>query len=305
VTFLPPTIQDLFTRAFTNGAHDPTTRPTAAQWRQALTGLRITSCDREPNHQIPEECSSCPWCAIDAERQTRRRNRTLGLVRSSRPYGDIVDYPVFAPSGGVPSWPSPISVAPSTALSTPVAGPGGRRVNIAPKATLAAAMLLLIVLGFIAWAGDGSDTPVQIGPVTAKSDVDGGTRTGTNSSSGAWGWPGSTRTPADPEKTDVHGSVNYTDARCGGEDLAAVTARTSKSALVICRASDSDTYYYKRFQPPMGEATVLRATRQGTGFEVIDHSDGSQDEVTPAGLTILKHGAVVATEPTLQYVTNP
>ncbi|MGH3676937.1 MAG: hypothetical protein ACRDU5_14610 [Mycobacterium sp.] len=71
VTFLPPEIQQLFARAFTVGVHDPTQRPTAAEWRAALSRLRLARCPRL-SHEIPVGCATCPWCAIDDERQARR-----------------------------------------------------------------------------------------------------------------------------------------------------------------------------------------------------------------------------------------
>jgi len=70
VEFLPPRVLGLFVRAFTDGARDPSARPTAAEWRTALLAIMMTTC---PNgHQIPTTASTCPWCAIDRERAVRK-----------------------------------------------------------------------------------------------------------------------------------------------------------------------------------------------------------------------------------------
>jgi DNA-binding helix-hairpin-helix protein with protein kinase domain len=69
-TFLPVEIQRLFTRAFTAGANDPSARPSAAEWRTALSRIALRSCPAQ-QHEIPVGCLRCPWCVIDEERQSR------------------------------------------------------------------------------------------------------------------------------------------------------------------------------------------------------------------------------------------
>lgn len=73
VDFLPDDVQRLFARAFTDGASDPQSRPTAAQWRQALQRLKVRDCGR--GHQVPLRCEQCPWCRIDDERAARKARR--------------------------------------------------------------------------------------------------------------------------------------------------------------------------------------------------------------------------------------
>jgi DNA-binding helix-hairpin-helix protein with protein kinase domain len=75
VAFLPGELQQLFSRAFTVGAHDPAQRPTAGEWRAALLRIRLRSCPRG-EHRIPVSCLDCPWCRIADERTARRQ--TLG-----------------------------------------------------------------------------------------------------------------------------------------------------------------------------------------------------------------------------------
>ena len=61
---LPPNIVASFRRAFEDGATNPTSRPTALEWHQALTALEatITTCTVNPAHCYPDTCPSCPWC---------------------------------------------------------------------------------------------------------------------------------------------------------------------------------------------------------------------------------------------------
>lgn len=71
--FLPDAIQRLFVHAFTDGAHTPAARPTAAEWRAALQDITFRTCTR--GHQIPEETDHCPWCHIEDERAHRKAQR--------------------------------------------------------------------------------------------------------------------------------------------------------------------------------------------------------------------------------------
>lgn len=82
VTFLPDTIQDLFTRAFTRGAKNPAVRPTASEWRTALTAITVGDCSRR-KHQIPSGADSCSWCEIDAERTRRRKQASKPVERQT------------------------------------------------------------------------------------------------------------------------------------------------------------------------------------------------------------------------------
>jgi DNA-binding helix-hairpin-helix protein with protein kinase domain len=75
-TFLPDAIQQLFVRAFTDGARDPRARPPATEWRRALLAIRVKQCPRL--HDVPVETEVCPWCLIDDERARRRSERDAG-----------------------------------------------------------------------------------------------------------------------------------------------------------------------------------------------------------------------------------
>ncbi|MGV0715510.1 hypothetical protein ABQE93_08905 [Mycolicibacterium sp. XJ662] len=83
VDFLPAAVQDLFARAFTDGATDAERRPSAAEWRASLREIQLTSCSRGA-HQIPRETAVCPWCTVEDERARRRsRAAAAGVERQT------------------------------------------------------------------------------------------------------------------------------------------------------------------------------------------------------------------------------
>lgn len=105
VTFLPGQIQQYFVRAFTDGAHDPGARPSAAQWCAALSRIRPALC-RNGIHQIPDGCPDCPWCAIDQKRAARAIRTpqrgfaavTPGVYPAAMPPSQVVTPPPPRPS---------------------------------------------------------------------------------------------------------------------------------------------------------------------------------------------------------------
>ncbi|WP_019973479.1 hypothetical protein [Mycobacterium sp. 141] len=74
VTFLPLELRQLFVRAFTEGVHDPSVRPTGTEWRQALSRVQVVTCQADASHQFPVGGDGCPWCVIDRERRLRRQS---------------------------------------------------------------------------------------------------------------------------------------------------------------------------------------------------------------------------------------
>ncbi|WP_179475850.1 hypothetical protein [Mycolicibacterium vinylchloridicum] len=78
-SFLPGEIRQLFGRAFTAGARDPSARPDAREWRDALQAVKLTECSG--GHQIPVGAGRCPWCAIEAERIRRRTTSKQTVVQ--------------------------------------------------------------------------------------------------------------------------------------------------------------------------------------------------------------------------------
>jgi hypothetical protein len=61
---LPPPVRELFQRAFVAGATDPSARPSAREWREALrdTSQNLTTCPLVEQHVYPDHHTSCPWC---------------------------------------------------------------------------------------------------------------------------------------------------------------------------------------------------------------------------------------------------
>lgn len=66
IMHFPSEIQDLFHKAFIEGCHNPSVRPSAEEWYKALKTLqqKLNICDVDPTH---EHCSeiSCPWCEVE------------------------------------------------------------------------------------------------------------------------------------------------------------------------------------------------------------------------------------------------
>lgn len=136
-SFLPDHVQRLFVRAFTDGARTPAARPTAAEWRAALSSLPVRACPR--GHEIPAEADPCPWCHIDDERAQRKTQRPQQPQTIHR-------IPAAAPS------------APPAPLSSASPRPTGNRgILVAVSAVAAIAVVALLVLLFT----DSSTPSVQ------------------------------------------------------------------------------------------------------------------------------------------------
>ena len=66
-------LRRLFIRCFEEGHADPAARPTALEWRSALTEAEdaLLICARNSQHRYDAHCAACPWC----ERTTRLGGR--------------------------------------------------------------------------------------------------------------------------------------------------------------------------------------------------------------------------------------
>ncbi len=157
IDFLPADLQRLFTRAFTDGAKDPTARPTAAEWREALITVDVSTCPRR--HQIPASTQHCPWCAIDDERATRRRRATATapdqtIFRANAPEAPKV-------TSTAPRIPRPRSSDPAVPV-----GPASR----APMYVLAGVIAAVVLIGIIIFAASQSgDTNTATTPYSTPS----------------------------------------------------------------------------------------------------------------------------------------
>ncbi|RUR71072.1 helix-hairpin-helix domain-containing protein [Variovorax guangxiensis] len=67
LTLVPPSVQSMFHRAFTEAGAAPAGRPTASQWVAALDQMRNTlkTCGKSKMHIYPNHSSACPWCALE------------------------------------------------------------------------------------------------------------------------------------------------------------------------------------------------------------------------------------------------
>jgi DNA-binding helix-hairpin-helix protein with protein kinase domain len=63
---MPPRFTELFLRAFRRGSEAPESRPTAAEWSDALEKLRseMGRCSRWEAHVHWRHASQCPWCVV-------------------------------------------------------------------------------------------------------------------------------------------------------------------------------------------------------------------------------------------------
>ncbi len=105
ISFLPNDIQSLFARCFTDGAEDPNARPSADEWRQALSRIQIISCHRDPRHQIPAGTDECPWCAIDSMRKERKASAFAPAQKALPPLGHQPQPPPTWDPAPPPAWP--------------------------------------------------------------------------------------------------------------------------------------------------------------------------------------------------------
>ncbi|SFL84011.1 Probable serine/threonine-protein kinase pknH [Nocardia asteroides] len=125
--------------------------------------------------------------------------------------------------------------------------------------------------------------------------------------------PTTTRTVPTPSKTTVpplQSSVAGADgqgflsggARCNDNDAAMTIARTTGSRVVICHTGDN-RYYYKGARASDGLGIELDdpVPTGGGGFTATNPTDGTQYQLTPAGLTISKGGSVLASEQVTEF----
>ncbi len=65
-SIIPPSIRALFYRCFVEGHADPTKRPAAIEWFNALKaeGVKLKQCSLNEHHWYGNHLSDCPWCNI-------------------------------------------------------------------------------------------------------------------------------------------------------------------------------------------------------------------------------------------------
>ena len=134
---LHPPLQHLFLQCFARGHHNPGERPTAEQWRTALTeaaGLLVT-CGANPSHFHWPHAVACPWCQRAAMLGGRdpfpaptQVEAGLHLVpapvaaRSSSAITTAALHGSSAPVPWVAARPGPPQTTPSPTVAVPVQG---------------------------------------------------------------------------------------------------------------------------------------------------------------------------------------
>jgi DNA-binding helix-hairpin-helix protein with protein kinase domain len=66
---MPPSLRDLFARCFVEGHKNPSKRPTAREWLDALRDVidTLKECGANRNHIFADPLTVCPWCRMDKE----------------------------------------------------------------------------------------------------------------------------------------------------------------------------------------------------------------------------------------------
>ena len=173
--FLPDRIQRLFVRAFTDGARDPCTRPSAAEWRSALQGLTVRDCVR--GHQLPAETEQCPWCRIDDERASRKAQRANAAAASQAQTIFKVG-PASTPKPSFHSTPSnsynsaPYVAPPPTAPPGPPGVFSGNGAKIAVGVAGVAVALIVLIAIITAVSNSGPNTTALTTTTTSASNWD-------------------------------------------------------------------------------------------------------------------------------------
>lgn len=149
---MPTAIQRLFARALGPGLENPSVRPAPREWIAALhVALSdIARCPRDPAHAYASHLKACPWCAMDEARAVRE-DRAEAAAAQAAP----ADAPAEAPSR------APVRMQPERASVTAPAfePPRPRRALRLP--TWPAALLIVMVVGAVAWRAWKASRPVQ------------------------------------------------------------------------------------------------------------------------------------------------
>jgi hypothetical protein len=160
-TVLPASLINLFARAFSHPA-DPSTRPSAEEWKTALFAFEasLTACSRNPQHHYGSHLSRCPWCQIEATRAASARSaRPSAQPTGQRPYQPPGSHqatgsyqpkaqhqPTATPYGAQAFRPPAGPRYPNTYRFKPAGSGRTRRRYTRPFAILSAIMLAILVV---------------------------------------------------------------------------------------------------------------------------------------------------------------
>lgn len=166
-------------------------------------------------------------------------------------------------------------------------------------------LIVLAAVGIGVWfmmnADDRRD--VAVAPPPASGVVD-PTVIETGSQTGYTTAPATTTVP--PLQSSVSGADGQgflaAGPRCNDNDAAMSIARTTRSRVVICHTGDQ-RYYYKGVRASDGAGIELDdPVPNGDGaYTVTNPTDGTQYQLNASGLTIIKAGSVLASEPVTEF----
>ena len=114
LSILPPPLQELFRACFVDGHKDPSKRPSAQQWHNALaTALsQLRECSR--GHHYGSHLSNCPWCSGCLSSQKKSgAGRWLEKIRPNR---GAPDRSLVSPLSGLGSVSTPVTSPPAMPL---------------------------------------------------------------------------------------------------------------------------------------------------------------------------------------------
>ena len=118
VDMLPPYLRNLFERAFVAGHADPSRRPSASEWKQAVARYKgdVKRCANNHAHWHPKQLSTCPYCEADA--RANQALRAIGTTRAQPQQAANVAAAVAVPRP-VPSLTPKPAAAAAVAVSSP------------------------------------------------------------------------------------------------------------------------------------------------------------------------------------------
>jgi serine/threonine-protein kinase len=200
----------------------------------------------------------------------------------------------------------------ASAAATSVTAPPPRPQTTSPRrhlgrgavvgiAVAVAALAVAAVAGlWLAFSGDRTtDASPSSTPTMTRVTVT-TSRVGTTTSAP----PLTTAPPISLPGTDALGFIDYPGARCAPGQRPVLLARTEASALVVC-GYGTDGYYYRGVRLKDGAGIELDgALPSADGFEVVNTTDGTRYEMTPAALTIVTPDGEVFSEPMIQYASS-
>ncbi|MFE9784804.1 protein kinase [Nocardia salmonicida] len=305
----PPPTRD--SAAFSPDAHSPPTRDSAALSPDSRSPATRDSAALSRDSQTPPTIRGA--VAYSAEQYSTRRvtgPQSAGPQPTRRVTGP-------QPTGGYRAGHEPTVLRASPNVGGPGLGSGythpSAPIPIPPQRNsatpiLAGALGSLIVLAAIGigvWfmmnVDDRRDVAVPPPPASGVVDptvIETGSQTGYTTAP--------TTTTVAPLQSRVSGADDQgfltAGPRCNDNDAAMSIARTTRSRVVICHTGDQ-RFYYKGVRASDGAGIELDdpVPNGGGAYTVTNPTDGTQYQLNASGLTIIKAGSVLASEPVIEF----